>query len=75
MARSGPAIVHGCHHEAARADVASAVATLHKYFDPASRRTQQAATQLQQVQAQVRVAEVPRIDETLAALATAAAGR
>nr|WP_255440678.1 uroporphyrinogen-III C-methyltransferase [Caenimonas sedimenti] len=62
-------------NEAARTDVAAAVATLHKYFDPASRRTQQVATQLQQVQAQVRVAEVPRMDETLAALATAAAGR
>lgn len=62
-------------NEAARADIASAVATLHKYFDPGSRRTQQAATLMQQVQAQVRVAEVPRMDETLAALATAAAGR
>lgn len=62
-------------NEAARADVAAAVTMLQKYFDAASRRTQQAATQLQQVQAQVRAAEVPRIDETLAALATAAAGR
>ena len=59
----------------ARADVTAAVAALHKYFDPGSRRVQTAATQLQQIQVQVRSAEPPRIDETLAALATAAAGR
>lgn len=62
-------------NEAARADVAAATVALQKYFDPSSRRTQAAATQLQQVQAQVRTAELPRIDETLAALATAAAGK
>jgi uroporphyrin-3 C-methyltransferase len=62
-------------NESARADVAAASAALHKYFDPASRRTQAAASQLQQVQQQVRTAELPRIDETMAALATAAAGR
>jgi uroporphyrin-3 C-methyltransferase len=62
-------------NEAARGDVASATAALHKYFDPASRRTQAVATQLQQVQAQVRSAELPPIDETLAALTTAAAGK
>jgi uroporphyrin-3 C-methyltransferase len=62
-------------NDTARADTATAAAALHKYFDPASRRTQAVATQLQQVQAQVRVAELPRIDETLAALATAAAGK
>jgi uroporphyrin-3 C-methyltransferase len=62
-------------NEAARADVSAASAALFKYFDPASRRTQAVATQLQQVQAQVRTAELPRIDETLAALATAAAGK
>lgn len=61
--------------EAARADAAAAAAALQKYFDPTSRRTQAAAAQLQQVQAQVRTAELPRIDETLAALATAAAGK
>jgi uroporphyrin-3 C-methyltransferase len=61
--------------EAARADAAGAAASLHKYFDPTSRRTQAAATQLQQIQAQLRAAELPRIDETLAVLATTAAGR
>lgn len=61
--------------EPARADLAAAQDALNKYFDPSARRTQQAATSLQQVQAQMRLAELPRIDETLAALATAAAGR
>lgn len=61
--------------EIARADVAAAAAALHKYFDPASRRTQALAGQLQQVQAQLRTAELPRIDETLAALDAAAGGR
>ena len=62
-------------NEAARADAAAAAAALQKYFDPNSRRTQAVAAQLQQVQAQVRTAELPRIDETLAALLTAAAGK
>ena len=61
--------------ESARADVAGAIAALKKYFDPASRKTQVAAALLQQVQAQLRAVELPRIDETLAVLATAAAGR
>ncbi|WP_374667931.1 uroporphyrinogen-III C-methyltransferase [Ramlibacter sp.] len=61
--------------EIARADVAAAAAALHKYFDPVSRRTQALAGQLQQVQAQLRTAELPRIDETLAALDAAAGGR
>lgn len=61
--------------ETARADLASAIAALNKYFDPASRRTQAAASQLQQVQAQVRTAEVPRVNDTLAAIATLSAGK
>ena len=61
--------------ESARSDLASASTALNKYFDPASRRTQAAATTLQQTQAHLQTAESPRLDETLAALATAAAGR
>lgn len=57
-------------NETARADVASAQQSLYRFFDAGSRRTQSVATQLQQVQAQVRTAELPRVDETLAALAT-----
>ncbi len=62
-------------NETARSEVAAAAAALHKYFDPAARRTQAAAGQMQQIQAQLRTAEVPRVDETLAALATAGAGK
>ncbi len=59
----------------ARADLVAASATLAKYFDPASRRTQAAAQMLLQLQGQMKSSELPRLDETLAALATAAAGR
>jgi uroporphyrin-III C-methyltransferase len=61
--------------DAARADVTAAVAALQKYFDPAARKTQVAVGLLQQVQSQLRSVELPRIDETIALLATAAAGR
>lgn len=62
-------------NDLARTEVAEAAVTLNKYFDPGARRTQAVATQLQQVQAQVRAAQMPRIDETLAVLATASGGR
>ncbi len=61
--------------QSARADLASASTALFRYFDPASRKTQAAAGLLQQVQSQMKSFELPRADETLAALATAAAGR
>jgi uroporphyrin-3 C-methyltransferase len=61
--------------DTARADMLSVQASINRYFDPASRRVQAAATLVQQVLAQIRNTEPPRIDETLAALATAAAGR
>ncbi|MDB5880586.1 MAG: uroporphyrin-III C-methyltransferase (Urogen methylase)-like protein [Ramlibacter sp.] len=61
--------------DAARADVTAAQVALRKYFDPASRKTQVATAMLQQVQSQLRSVELPRIDETLAVLATAAGGR
>ncbi|EHL24912.1 uroporphyrin-III C-methyltransferase [Acidovorax sp. NO-1] len=61
--------------ESARADLAAATVALNKYFDPASRRTQNAASTLQTAQASIKAAEQPRLDETLSALATAAAGR
>lgn len=61
--------------ESSRADLAAAAMSLNKYFDATSRKTQTAATLLQQVQAQMKTLQLPRVDETLAALATAAAGR
>ena len=62
-------------YDSARSDLAGATAALNKYFDPASRHTQNAATVLQQAQAHLKNTELPRLDETLSALATAAAGR
>jgi uroporphyrin-3 C-methyltransferase len=61
--------------ESARADLASASVSLFRYFDPSARKTQAAASLLQLVQGQMKTMELPRIDDTLAALATAAAGR
>ena len=61
--------------DASRADLAAAAAMISKYFDAGSRRTQAAAASLQQMQGQMRTLELPRVDDTLAALATAAAGR
>lgn len=61
--------------DAARTEIASVSVALNRYFDPASRRTQATATLLQQLQVQVKAGEPLRIDETLAALTTAAAGR
>ena len=61
--------------ESSRADLADASQLLNKYFDVTSRKTQSSATLLQQVQMQMKAFQLPRVDETLAALATAAAGR
>jgi uroporphyrin-3 C-methyltransferase len=61
--------------DSSRADLATAAVSLGRYFDASSRKTQTAAALLQQVQSQMKALEIPRVDETLAALATAAAGR
>ena len=61
--------------DTARTDLASASAWLGKYFDATSRKTQAATQLLAQVQSQLKTSELPRLDETMAALATAAAGR
>ena len=61
--------------DSVRSDLAAANLSMNRYFDPTSRKTQAALSSLSQVQAQLKVAEMPRLDNTLAALATAAAGR
>jgi uroporphyrin-3 C-methyltransferase len=61
--------------ESSRADLTAASASLVKYFDTNSRKTQVAIALLQQVQVQMKTLQLPRVDETMAALATAAAGR
>jgi len=61
--------------DSSRSDLNSASVTLGKYFDASSRKTQTAVGLLQQVQSQMKTLQLPRVDETLAALTTAAAGR
>ncbi len=61
--------------DSARADLSVAESSLKKYFDVNSRKTQAALALLNQVQLQMKNLQLPRIDDTLAVLATAAAGR
>jgi uroporphyrin-3 C-methyltransferase len=61
--------------DSVRADLASASVAVGRYFDASSRKTQTASAQLLQVRGQLKALELPRVDDTLAALATAAAGR
>jgi uroporphyrin-3 C-methyltransferase len=61
--------------DTAQGDLRDAQAALARYFDPGSRRVVQAEELVRQVTAQSRLIAVPRPDATLAAIATAAAGR
>lgn len=61
--------------DSVRSDMASAALALQRFFDGGSRKTKAAVNLVQQVQSELRALEVPRVDETLAALDTAAAGR
>lgn len=59
----------------AQSDLRDTQATLDRYFERQSKRANAVSELLRQVAAQARQTAVPRPDETLAALATAAAGR
>ena len=59
----------------AQNDLNQAQAALEKYFDRSSRRVSGALDLLRQVAGQTRQVNLPRPDETLAALAAASAGR
>jgi len=61
--------------ESLQADLTSCAALMRKYVDMNSRKSQQALQLIEQSQAQLRKGEMPRLDSTLSALATAAAGR
>jgi len=61
--------------ETAQTDLLGAQLALERYFDRSTRRTQLAAELVKQVAAQSRQVILPRPDDTLAALAAAAAGR
>jgi uroporphyrin-3 C-methyltransferase len=61
--------------DSARADIGAAAVLLQKYANPEARKTVFALALLQQVQGQMKLLELPRVDETLAALNAAGAGR
>lgn len=62
-------------YEAVRADLAQTAAAVRRYADPGSRKTMALLQLLDQAQQQLQKGESPRLDASLAALATAAAGR
>jgi len=62
-------------NESLQAELASCTALMRKYFDMNARKSQQALQLIEQSQLQLRKGEMPRLDSTLSALATAAAGR
>ncbi len=59
----------------AQSDIRDAQAALDRYFERSSKRSAALAELLRQVSTQARQTGVPRPDDTLAALATASAGR
>lgn len=61
--------------EVARSDLLGVQSALRRYFDGASRKTQAAAALLQQVQSSLKSTELPRLDQTVTALAAVAGGR
>lgn len=61
--------------DAAQLDLRDAQSALDRYFDRSARRVVTAGELVRQVAAQARLVSVPRPDATLAAIATAAAGR
>ena len=61
--------------DAARADLASVSVIVRRYADASSRKTVQLLQLLEQSGGQLKASETPRLDGSLTALATAAAGR
>ena len=61
--------------DTAQSDLQAALAAIDNYFDRSARKTQLLTELLRSVVPQARQAGVPRPDDTLAALTTAAAGR
>ena len=60
--------------DAVRSDLKLTAANIGRYFDPGARNTQTALALVKQMQTEFGTFEQPRVDETLAALAAAAAG-
>ena len=61
--------------DASRNDVLAVRRDLTRYFEANTRKSQSALALLQEVETQLKQVELPRLDESLAALATASAGR
>ena len=61
--------------DTAQSDLRDALSALDRYFDRSSRRVVSAIELVRQVATQARLVNVPRPDATLAAIATATAGR
>ena len=61
--------------DTAQSDLRDAQSALDRYFDRSGRRVASAAELVRQVASQARLVSVPRPDATLAAIATASAGR
>jgi uroporphyrin-3 C-methyltransferase len=61
--------------DAARADLASAAVIVRRYADGSSRKTTQMLQLLEQSGVQLKASEIPPLEGSLTALATAAAGR
>ena len=61
--------------EVTRSDLAGVRSALERYFDSSSRKTVAAQALLQQIQASLKSTELPRLDQTVAALAAVAGGR
>lgn len=62
-------------NDSARADMQAVAVSLKKYFDPGSRKTQYALQLLEKAQGLSKGNPIPRLDASLAALATASAGK
>jgi len=62
-------------NDAARADMQAVSVVLKKYFDPGARKTQHALQLLDKAQALSKGNAIPRLDGTMAALATASSGK
>jgi uroporphyrin-3 C-methyltransferase len=61
--------------EAVQSDMQKATDDLSRYFDMQTRQGQTTLALSREVLAQAKHVEIPRVDDTLAALTTAAAGR
>jgi uroporphyrin-3 C-methyltransferase len=61
--------------EASRNDVLAVRRDMQRYFEASGRKSQAALALLQEVETQLKQVELPRLDDSLTALATASAGR